>query len=163
MTSCSRSGNFLVLPKFQSEYTLHAPVTIDEAMIPFKGPLSFKQYIKNKPVKWGIKAFVLSDATNGYVYKMQVYTGKGMETTEPEVELCSRVVLDLMSGLERHGLDLYTDDYYTSPELYLELYKRCQRVWYSTNKQARLSQGASTQKQDWKRGASMTIDQRDPY
>lgn len=114
----------LVLPKFESEYTLHAPVTIDEAMIPFKGRLSFKQYIKNKPVKWGIKAFVLSDATNGYVYKMQVYTGKGMETTEPEVGLCSRVVLDLMSGLEHLGLDLYTDNYYTSPELYLELYNR---------------------------------------
>ena len=55
---------------------------------------------------------------------MQVYTGKGMETTKPEVGLCSRVVLDLMSGLERLGLDLYTDNYYTSPELYLELYKR---------------------------------------
>ena len=114
----------LVLPKFQSEYTLHAPVTIDEAMIPFKGRLSFKQYIKNKPVKWGIKAFVLSDAATGYVYKMQVYTGKGMETTEPEVGLCSRVVLDLMHGLENCGLNLYTDNYYTSPDLYLELYKR---------------------------------------
>ena len=45
-------------------------------MIPFKGRLSFKQYIKNKPVKWWMKAFVLSDATNGYVYRMQIYTGK---------------------------------------------------------------------------------------
>ena len=46
-----------VLPKFESEYSMHQPVTIDEAMIPFKGRLSFKQYIKNKPTKWGIKAF----------------------------------------------------------------------------------------------------------
>ena len=114
----------LVLPKFESEYTLHAPVTIDEAMIPFKGRLSFKQYIKNKPTKLGIKAFVLSDATNGYVYRMQIYTVRGMEITELEVGLCSRVVLDLMSGLELLGLDLYTDNYYTSPELYHELYKR---------------------------------------
>lgn len=36
----------LVLPKFISEYTLHECVTTDEAMIPFKGRLSFKQYIK---------------------------------------------------------------------------------------------------------------------
>ena len=114
----------LVLPKFESEFTLHAPVTIDEAMIPFKGRLSFKQYIKNNPIKWGIKAFVLSDAGSGYVYKMQVYTGKGMETSEPEVGLCSRVVLDLVRGLENKGLNLYTDNYYTSPELYFELYKR---------------------------------------
>ena len=65
---------------------------------------------------------MLSDATNGYVYRMQVYTGKGMEINEPEVSLCSRVVLDLMAGLQ--GFDLYTDNYYTSPMLYRELYKR---------------------------------------
>ena len=114
----------LVLPRFETEYTLHESVTIDEAMIPFKGRLSFKQYIKNKPVKWGIKSFVLSDATNGYIYRLQVYTGKNMETSQPEIGLCSRVVLDLLAGLEDLGVDVYTDNYYTSPELYQELYKR---------------------------------------
>ena len=58
----------LVLPKFQLEYVMHESVATDEATIPFKGRLSFKQYIKNKSTKRGIKAFVLSDATNGYVY-----------------------------------------------------------------------------------------------
>ena len=56
---------------------MHESVTIDEAMIPFKGRLSFKQYIKNKPT---IKAFVLSDATNGYMYCMQIYTGNNAES-----------------------------------------------------------------------------------
>ena len=64
------------------------------------------------------------DLSNGYVYKMQVYTGKNVESTETNVGLCSRVVLDLMSGLEDKGLDLYTDNYYTSSELYLELFNR---------------------------------------
>ena len=76
-------------------------------MIPFKGHLSFKQYIKNMPVKWGIKAFVLSDAMNGYVYRLQVYTGKYKETSQPEIGLCSQVVLDLLAGLEHLGLDAY--------------------------------------------------------
>ena len=62
--------------QFQSNYTPTECVTIDEAMIPFKGRLGFKQCIKDKPTKWGIKAFTLSDATNGYVYRLQVYTGK---------------------------------------------------------------------------------------
>ena len=31
-------------------------------MIPFKGRLSFKQYMKDKPVKHGIKVFVLAMA-----------------------------------------------------------------------------------------------------
>ena len=63
-----------LVPTFESEYTTHKSVTIDEAMIPFKGRLGFKQYIKNKPTKWSIKTFVLSDATNGYVYRSQIYT-----------------------------------------------------------------------------------------
>jgi hypothetical protein len=32
---------------------------IDEQMIPFKGSLNIKQYIKNQPTKWGIKASTL--------------------------------------------------------------------------------------------------------
>ena len=113
----------LILPTFESEYTPNQSVTIDEAMIPFKGRLGFKQCIKNKPTKWGIKAFVLSDATNGYVYRSQIYTGKNAETNA-SAGLCTRVVLDLMSGLENYGMSLYTDNYYTSPELYLALYRR---------------------------------------
>ena len=113
----------LVSPKFESEYAVHQSVSIDEAMIPFKGRLSFKQYIKNKPTKWGIKAFVLSDATNGYGYRIQIYTGKGADS-DTSVGLCSRVVLELMDGLEHQGYNLYTDNYYTSPHLYGELYKK---------------------------------------
>lgn len=113
----------LILPTFESEYTPNQSVTIDEAVIPFKGRLGYKQYIKNKPTKWGIKAFVLSDATNGYVYRSQIYTGKNAETNA-SAGLCTRVVLDLMSGLENYGMSLYTDNYYTSPELYLALYRR---------------------------------------
>jgi len=68
----------------------------------------------------GIKVFVLSDATNGYVYCFQIYAGKGMNHTV-EVELCSRVVLELMEGLEDDGFDLFTDNYYSSPQLFLTL------------------------------------------
>ena len=32
--------------------------------------------------------------------------------------LCTKVVLDLVLGLEFSGLHLYTDNYYTSPLLY---------------------------------------------
>ena len=100
---------------------LHQPVTIDEAVIPFKGCLTFKQYMKNKPTKWGIKVFTLSDATNGYIYRIQIYTGKNLES-DVDVGLCSRVLLELMSGLDGHHL--YTDNYYTSPEVYLALYNK---------------------------------------
>ncbi len=71
----------LLMPRFDSEYTLHHECAIDEAMVPFKGRLGFKQYMKAKPTKWGIKVFVLADARNGYVKKLEVYTGKGLDST----------------------------------------------------------------------------------
>lgn len=54
----------LILPTFESEYNLPREITIDEAMIPFKGRIGFIQYyMKDKPTKWGLKAFTLSDAS----------------------------------------------------------------------------------------------------
>ncbi len=67
----------LLCPRFESEFELHQSCTIDEAMIPFKGRLKFKQYMKDKTTKWGIKVFVLADSITGYVKRLQVYTGKG--------------------------------------------------------------------------------------
>ena len=92
-------------------------------MIPFKGRLGFKQYMKDKPTKWGIKAFTLSDATNGYVYRLQVYTGKNLESGSADVGLSSRVCIELMSGLPK-GFKLFTNNYYTSPRLYKALYEK---------------------------------------
>ena len=78
--------------------------------------------------------FALSDATNGYIYRMQIYSRKNMEGGA-QVGLCSQVVFDLVSGLETVGHELYTDNYYTSPQLYLTLYEKglnaCRTVRYS--------------------------------
>ena len=46
----------LIQPNLEGIYTMHEHVTVDEAMIPFKGRISFRQYMKAKPTKWGIKA-----------------------------------------------------------------------------------------------------------
>ena len=110
----------IICPKFESAYTTHQEVSIDEAMIPFQGRLSFKQYMKDKPTKWGIKAFVLCDARNGYCYRMQIYTGKNVETVD-STGLCSRVVLDLLEGFEHSNIHVYMDNYYSSPNLYFTL------------------------------------------
>jgi len=99
----------LIVPLFESQEN----VSIDEAMIPFKGRLRFKQHMKDRPTKWGIKVFVLADATNGYVSRLQVYTGKNSFLVRDEVGLCSRVVLELLDGPK-----VYMDNYYFSPSLF---------------------------------------------
>ena len=107
--------------QFQSNYTPTEYITIDEAMIPFKGRLGFKQYMKDKSTKWGIKAFTLSDVTNGDVYRLQVYTVKNLESGSADAGLSSRACIELISGLPE-GFKLFTDNYYTSPHLYKALY-----------------------------------------
>lgn len=110
----------LLQDSFENLYNLHRQVTIDEAMIPLKGRLSIVQYMKAKPTKWGIKVFVLSDAISAYIYRFHIYTGRGLDSDTASIGLCNRSVLDLLNGL--NYLELYTDNYYTSPELYLHLY-----------------------------------------
>ena len=64
-----------LIKHFQSSYTLHWEVSLDESMIGFKGRLGFIQYMPKKPTKWGMKAFVLSDALTGYMFNWHLYTG----------------------------------------------------------------------------------------
>ena len=66
-------------------------------MVPCKGRFSFKQYMKSKPTNWDIEVFVLSDTTNAYIYRLQIYAGKNLKSTIV-AGLCSRVLLQLMTG-----------------------------------------------------------------
>ncbi len=59
----------IVTSNFEQEYNLGESITVDEAMIPFKGTLSFKQYMKDKH---GIKVFVLADGKYAYIKQIQI-------------------------------------------------------------------------------------------
>lgn len=113
----------LLLPTFQSSYTPHQQVAIDESVISFKGRVSCLQYLKGKPHPWGIKAFVLPDSKTGYLYNIRVYYGQETDLLQPELPHTIRAVLTLVDGLENKGFDLYVDRFYNSPQLALELHK----------------------------------------
>ena len=93
-------------------------------MIPFKGRLSIKQYMIDKPTKWDIKVFVLADARNGYTVRLQIYAGKSSNLATNDSGLCSSVELELLNGLENNCPKVYLDNYFTSPELFLALYRK---------------------------------------
>ncbi|GFR61931.1 PiggyBac transposable element-derived protein 4-like [Elysia marginata] len=61
---------------FRAGFQAHRELSVDEAMVGFKGRLSFKQYMPAKPTKWGIKVWTVSDACLGYCLSYDVYTGK---------------------------------------------------------------------------------------
>nr|XP_039264882.1 piggyBac transposable element-derived protein 4-like [Styela clava] len=107
----------ILLPLFQTCYTPGREISIDETLIPFKGRISFRQCIKTKRARFGIKVWVLAESATGYVSRLQFYTGKD-PTSKPEIGLSSRVVRYLIEpyqGLYHH---LYVDNFYTNPELF---------------------------------------------
>jgi hypothetical protein len=85
-------------------------------MIKFKGRSSFKQYIKEKPIKQGYKVWVLADASTGYVYNFEVYSGKSVKR---QVPLGEHVVWSLTRGLSIKFHYVYFDNFFTSPFLVL--------------------------------------------
>lgn len=87
-----------IVEKCRSLYNVHRDVSVDEAMVKFKGRSSLKQYLPKKPVKRGFKAWVMADATNGYVSNYEIYTGKG-ETSEQG--LGARVVKKLTTPIQQ--------------------------------------------------------------
>lgn len=103
--------------KFQQVCTPKELLCIDETMVPFRGRLSFLQYIPGKRHKYGIKLFKLC-VTEGYTYSIKIYGGKEQPTSK---SLASKVVLELMQPLLNTGRTLFTDNFYTSVELAHEL------------------------------------------
>ena len=63
--------------KFAEIYSPGKNVAVDEAMIKFQGCSSLKQFMPQKPIKRGIKVWVLGDSSNGYFTKFEVYCREG--------------------------------------------------------------------------------------
>lgn len=97
---------------FSNEYRPSKFVSIDEAMVKYKGRLGFKQYMPMKPVKRGIKVWVRADPTNGFICAIQVYTGK--EGHQSEHGLGHRVVSDLLRDLHGKNYHIFCDNFFTS-------------------------------------------------
>ena len=61
-----------LLQNFKKNYIQNRELSLDEAMVGFKGRIWFLTYMPKKPTKWGMKAFSLADAITGYRI---MYTG----------------------------------------------------------------------------------------
>ena len=95
-------------------------------MNPAKNRLGIKQYIKNKPVKWGLKSFLLCDSTNGYVTNFEVYSGKESHII-PQLGAMGNIVYRLLTSARLHDLGhtLVMDRFYTSVTLAHFLHNVC--------------------------------------
>lgn len=95
-------------------------LSLDESMVLWRGRLIFRQYIKNKRHKYGIKLYILAEP-NGTILKVHVYTSTLDETAgKGHTE---KIVKKLLEGKLNAGHAVYMDNYYNSYDLAVDLLK----------------------------------------
>ena len=77
---------------------------------------SLKQYMPKKPIKRGIKVWVLGDSSNGYFFRLDVYTGKKRDGST-EHNLGARVVKSLTQDFKNHWHYVFFDNLFTSKRM----------------------------------------------
>ena len=93
-------------------------LSVDERMVKSKARTHFRQYIRNKPTKWGFKYWVIADTT-GYTIDFDVYSGKAERPSDKGLSF--DVVMNPVQPFMFQGYEIYFDNFYTSPVLLQEL------------------------------------------
>ena len=89
-------------------------VAVDKQLYSCRGRCTFIQYMLSKPTKYGLKFWLLADASSYYVSNLQMYTGKDELQTEG---LDMHVVLSLTSHLYGTGRNVTCVNFFTSLKL----------------------------------------------
>lgn len=95
---------------------------IDEQIIPTKSRCPIRQYLPNKPNKWGIKVWARC-GVSGFLYDFSVYLGKQDNTdTVQRFGKIGAVVLNLAQHIPQNvGHKIYMDNLFSSLDLFSEL------------------------------------------
>ncbi|KAG5883639.1 hypothetical protein JTB14_025142 [Gonioctena quinquepunctata] len=101
------------------ELPLETNLCVDEQIVPFKGQLNIKQYIKNKPKKWGIKIYVMA-GQSGTIYDFFIYQGSTTEIKPVYKHYGSAagVVMQLTERINDKNHGLYFDNYFSNYHLF---------------------------------------------
>lgn len=101
-----------VMDNAQKCFYPYGHVTIDEQLFPCRSRCSFIQYMPNKPSKFGIKFWLLCDSKTSYILQAFPYVGK--EDNRVGLGLGEHVVCTLMEPYRKSGLNVTTDNFFTS-------------------------------------------------
>ena len=107
-------------PTYLTVYGPGSNLSIDKSIIKYKFRIHFKQYLPSKPCKWGIKQYALCERKTGYALKFITYCGKNTFLLVHKFTVTESICLSLLEGFENSGFKFFTDNYYTSPELFNE-------------------------------------------
>ncbi|KAF7687411.1 hypothetical protein HF521_014639, partial [Silurus meridionalis] len=91
-------------------------LTIDECAIAPKGRFSPSQYMPSKPLRKGLRVWMLCDSRSGYCHRARLYVGKPSDDATTST-VGHRVVTSLVRGLEGRYHHLFMDSFFTSVPL----------------------------------------------
>ena len=121
-------------------------VAIDERMVKSRHRSGIRQYIKDKPTKWGIKLWVLADSSNGYTIDFDIYIGRDAGRDASAYGLGYDVVMKLMQPYLNQGYHLFVETFlYLPPPIQKPVYS-----WYPCNRHHNRNQEKlSSCSQEW--------------
>ncbi|KYQ91206.1 hypothetical protein DLAC_08129 [Tieghemostelium lacteum] len=101
--------------KFQENWSPHQNIAIDEGIVPSENTAGLKEYIQDKPGRWGYKFWKLVDE-KGYLYFFDLYAGKNSVTKEGTDKIWETIVKKLLkeSKVLGHNHIIYTDNFFTT-------------------------------------------------
>ncbi|CAK1578837.1 unnamed protein product [Parnassius mnemosyne] len=110
-----------------SSVTIEQRLSIDEQMCATKVGHFLKQYLPNKPQKWGFKLFVLCNLS-GFAYRFIIYSGKEANegsSNSQNLGVVGQTVMNFLSVVPKQRNHIvYFDNYYTSLPLMCILAKQ---------------------------------------
>ncbi len=118
---------------FKRVYKCERELSFDESCCPWKGHLAFKVYNKSKANKFHIKIYQISEAKSGFITGFEIYTGRqgtsvadNPNTLDPDSNKTTRLVFGLLEAANclDIGHRIYCDNYFSSCDLFQELYAR---------------------------------------
>ena len=102
-------------------------IAVDEALILWKGRLKFRQFIKTKRSRFGIKVFLACPGDKkyyGYSWDFQVYYGKQSNfntdqsrAADPPLSITEEIIVKMLRELLGCGVHVIIDNWYTSLRL----------------------------------------------
>nr|XP_046228017.1 piggyBac transposable element-derived protein 4-like [Scatophagus argus]XP_046235978.1 piggyBac transposable element-derived protein 4-like [Scatophagus argus] len=110
-----------ILTACRAYYHPRQNLSVDERMVATKARIGMKQFMKEKPTKWGYKLFVLADSSNGYTCDFTIYEGKARTPSGQGLSFDSVVNLLRVPYLGT-GYGVFVDNFYTSAKLFVHLH-----------------------------------------